>query len=255
MRSATSSPTTPTRALLAALAAATALVAMPRPAEALSGLYTMVGVGYGKFGGSELILEESAQGNDLPLIGDGCCAKGGVAAQLRLGYSFFGFAAEVGILGNGWDLGSDAGGGGLVGGGLRFYPLDILDLAGMETADFPLDFSLGGMFGYAMVGKNFAYTGTGVGFDFTIEYKLAEFMNLGLKLDIATPSFGDFVYTDYKNDTGRCLDFAAQQITTGPNFGRVAKDDPNRTPCDGKGPSTTLLSPQLVFTFYFDLLK
>ena len=75
-----------------ALVAAIVAVALlsPSPAFALSGIYAQIGGGYGKYGGSELILQKTQDGGDVPLTGDACCAAGGPAFQLRLGYSIFG---------------------------------------------------------------------------------------------------------------------------------------------------------------------
>lgn len=227
--------------------------AIPRPALAVSGLYTMIGLGYGKFNGDDLVVEESGAGNDLPLApgAEGCCAQGGLAAQFRLGYSLFGFAGEFGIIAQGWDLGGDTGGGGIVGGGLRFYPLDILKLGGVDLEEFPLDFGLGVLFGFAQVGKEFSYQGVGIDLDFQVDYKMTSFMSIGAKIDLGLPTFEDFVYTDFKNDEGRCLDGGGHQIVDGANFGKGQK---GTLVCNGAGPSATLMSPQLVFTFHFDVI-
>src|SRR5688572_12826776 len=107
------------------LVLATLLLLPASQAFAIGGLYLQLGLGYGKFGGSELIVEELPTGPDLPETDSSrCCAKGGLAGELRIGYSFFGIAGELGIIGNGWDLGSDTGGGGIAGGGLRFFVFD-----------------------------------------------------------------------------------------------------------------------------------
>src|SRR5437773_2301022 len=51
----------------------------PMSAFAYSGVYTRIGLGYGKFGGSELVLHETGADGDIPSSGDGCCASGGPA--------------------------------------------------------------------------------------------------------------------------------------------------------------------------------
>jgi hypothetical protein len=224
----------------------------PAPAFAIGGLYMGLGIGYGKYGGSELIMEEQPAGNDLPLMGEGCCAKGGMALSLRLGYSFFGIAAEFGIIANGWDLGSDTGGGGVVGGGIRAFPLDLLALGGLES-DLPIDLSLGLLFGYTVIGKSFAYSGFGIDVDVQVDYKVTSFLSVGVKLDVGIPQLSNFVFTDYNNNVGRCLDDAGQQVLTGGDgFGRQNKDDAS---CNGRGPNTTFLAPQVVATLHFDVLE
>jgi hypothetical protein len=238
------------RTLISRLVIAGALL-VPAHAFALNGLYIQLGLGYGKFGGSELIMEEQPSGADLPLEGEGCCAKGGLGLDLRLGYSFFGIAGEVGAIGNVWNLGGDTGGGGFYGGGIRAYPLDIFKLVGAEL-DLPIDLSLGFLIGGAIAGKEFAYTGIGMVVDVEASFELTSFMNIGVKLDVGLPTFGDFAYTDYKNNVGRCLDDSGQQITTGDNFGRVSKENAS---CNGKGPSSTYLAPQVVATMHFDLIE
>src|SRR5438874_1371250 len=146
----------PFAVLLASAALFAVIGACPRPALAVSGLYGQLGIGYGKFSGNSMITSKTT--NDVPVIGDGCCPSAGPAAQLRLGYSLFGFGgAEFGILGNGWDIGSNTGGAGFVGGGLRAFPLQFLSLTGiLDNKDFPIDIGLGAMFGWAIAGKDFA---------------------------------------------------------------------------------------------------
>lgn len=230
------------------------LFAVPAQAFAIGGLYVQFGLGYGKYGGSELVLEELPAGNDVPASGEGCCAKGGMALSLRAGYSFFGIAPEFGIIGNGWDLGSDTGGGGTVGGGLRLYPLDLFKLVGAEL-DLPIDLSAAILFGYALVGKNFAYSGFGMNVDFQADYKVTSFLSIGVKLDVGLPQYSAFAFTDYKNNVGRCLDESGEQIQTGGDgFGRINKDQSSTCPA-GRGPNTTFLAPQLVATIHFDVFE
>lgn len=248
------------RALLRVTLLAACVIALPQQALAVSGLYGQVGLGYGKLSGSNLIT------NKLPGVdGDvpdhssaGCCPSGGLAAQLRLGFSIFGFIGpEFGIVGHGWDLGSGSGGAGFVGGGLRLYPIHFLTLGGLDDKDFPIDISIGGIFGWSILGKDFAYTGSFLDFDLHVAYDVTEFFSIGVKLDIVLPTYSDFVYTDYKNNLGRCLDSAGEQIGTDgrrvdpatENTGRITK---NMASCNGKGPSASFISPQIVATFHFD---
>jgi hypothetical protein len=234
--------------LAAPLAIAALLV--PTKAHAISGLYAHIALGYGQFSGDQLIVEEEPAGPDIPKMGEGCCVPGGFAGDLRIGFSFFGIAGELGVVGEYFG----GGGGGFYGGGLRFFPLDILALVGLES-DLPIDLHTGVLVGPVIVGKEFAYTGVGFVVDFVAEYKVADFMSAGIKLDLGFPTFSDFVFTDYKNDTGRCLDAGGRQIIDqmSPGSERVKKENAN---CKGTGPSSTLLAaPLLVLTFHFNPLE
>ena len=99
-----------------------------------------------------------------------------------------------------------------------------------------------------IAGLDFAYTGTVWDVDFHVDFKLASFFSIGVKLDVAIPKYSAFVYTDYKNDRGRCSDDGTQDIAGG----IFDKGDAN---CTGDGPKTTFLSPQVYFTFHFDPLS
>jgi hypothetical protein len=242
---------------LAALAFFLAL--MPERAFAISGAYMQLGLGYGKMGGSSLYVTK--MGDDLPVTGDAGLPSAGPVTSLRLGYSLFGFGgAEFGIVGHGWDLGSSTGGAGFVGGGLRAFPLAFISLLGLDTADFPIDIGIGGLFGWTILGKDFAYTGTFFDVDLTLEYKFTEWMSVGLKIDIVIPSYADFVYTSYKNNDGRCLDSGGSQVAGQPpkpvasdNSGIIKKGS---IACNGSGPpGVNLIAPQLVFTFHWDLFE
>lgn len=231
-----------------------ALLLVPQSAEAASGLYLQLGLGYGQFSGTELIVNETAGGNigDFPdMSAETCCPSPGLATQLRLGFSIFGFAGpEFGLVANGWDLGSDTGGAGFVGGGIRIFPIKFLGLMGLDDTDFPIDAGIGVMYGYGLVGKDFAYTGTFVDVDLHIEYKLTSFLSAGIKFDAIFPSYGDFALTSYKNDRGRCLDAGGSQDLVG-QASPVDRDGAN---CSGRGPNTTFISPQIIFTLHFDPL-
>lgn len=228
----------------------------PGTAEATSGLYLQLGLGYGQFSGSQLITEEVPGGRngigDYPdEDADTCCPSPGLATQLRLGFSLFGFGGpEFGIVANGWDLGSNTGGGGFIGGGVRLFPIKFLGLLGLDDKSFPLVVGLGVMYGYSLVGKDFAYTGTFLDVDINVEYKVASFMSLGLKFDAIFPTYSDFALTSYKNNRGRCLDSGGNQ-TINEQPVPVDRDSAN---CSGSGPSTTFISPQFVLTFHFDPL-
>ena len=227
------------------------VVTAPQSAYAVSGLYLSLGLGYGAFTGDQFVVHEADGPNDIPDYDpERCCPGHGLAAQFRLGFSIFGFAGpEFGIVGDGWGVGtSDQGGAGFVGGGIRFFPIHLLSLFGLDDESFPVDGGIGVLFGWAIAGKDFAYEGTFWDVDFHIDFKLASFFSLGVKLDIVLPNYGAFVYTDYKNDRGRCSDNGTQEILAN----TMDKDDSN---CVGDGPKTTLLSPQVYFTFHFDPLS
>ncbi len=229
-----------------------ALLCAPTAANAASGLYLQLGLGYGKFGGKELVIQEQSVGGDRPDTGTACCDPGGLASQFRLGFSLFGFGGpEFGLIGHGWRVGQDdTGGAGFVGGGVRLFPIKFLSLAGLDTKDFPIDLGVGALFGWSITGQDFAYTGSFFDIDINLEYKLTSFLSAGLKLDVILPSYGDFAYTSYSAKSGRCLDGEAQQVNV--DAGGQPKDN---LQCSGRGPKTTLLLPQLVFTFHFDLLE
>lgn len=233
-----------------------ALLLAPSPAHAASGLYLQLGLGYGQFSGSELVTQETTSPNgDIPdypdLDPDTCCPGPGLSTGLRLGFSLFGFGGpEFGLVANGWDITTEAGGAGFIGGGVRLFPIKFLGLLGLDDRDFPIDAGIGVMFGYSLIGKDFAYTGTFWDVDVHVEYKLASFMSAGVKFDAIFPTLGDFALTSYKNDRGRCLDSGASQDLVGqPN--PVDRSSAN---CSGRGPKTTFITPSIVFTFHFDPL-
>lgn len=234
---------------------ALAVLLTPVRADAASGLYLQLGFGYGQFTGSELVTNERPNMDigDFPDTDpDTCCPSPGLATQLRLGFSLFGFGGpEFGFVGTGWDLGSDTGGAGFIGGGIRIFPIKFLGLLGLDGDDFPLDAGIGVMFGYSLVGKDFAYTGTAWDIDFHLEYKLLSFLSAGVKIDAVFPSYSDFALTSYKNNRGRCLDEAAQQDLVN----QAVPIDRDAAVCSGRGPSTTFITPQIVFTFHFDPLS
>ena len=177
--------------------------------------------------------------------------KRGIATELRLGYAIVGIVApEFSFSAHGWDLGSKAGGTGFIGGGLRLYPIGLIDKLGLDVKDFPIDVSVAGNMGYNLVGKDFAYTGLFFGLDLTVEYIVAEVFSTGFRVGWALPSYSAFAYTDYNNSLGRCLDTSGSQ-------------DPNQVPfkkgtqsCSGgSGPSTSYLDIQITATFHFQLFN
>lgn len=225
-------------------------LALPSSAFAMDGLYAGLSFGYGSFTGSRLIITDD--GHDRPVTDAGiCCPKGGIATELRLGYAIVGIVApEFSFSAHGWDLGSKAGGTGFIGGGLRLYPIGLIDKLGLDVKDFPIDVSVAGNMGYNLVGKDFAYTGLFFGLDLTVEYIVAEVFSTGFRVGWALPSYSAFAYTDYNNSLGRCLDTSGSQ-------------DPNQVPfkkgtqsCSGgSGPSTSYLDIQITATFHFQLFN
>ncbi len=235
------------RPIVLALVLALGLVMLANsPAHAISGLYLQVGGGVADYSDSQLNMEELPDTNSFPV--EGSSPPLAIAAQFRLGYSIFGFGGpEFTFIGTGWD--SFGGGGGFIGGGVRLYPLKFLSLAGMDTDEFPIDLSTGVNFGYTIVGQDFAYTGTFWDFDVTLDYKVTSFMSVGARLDVLLPQFDDFVFTSFSSDLGRCLDSSGNHDLSGGGVPFPRED----AMCSGQGPDTTILSPQLVVTFHFNL--
>ena len=237
-----------------------AFLCSPASARAGSGLYIQLGAGYGDWSGQELVTRELDGDGDIPSSGAGCCPSGTLSTQLRLGVSILGIVApEAFVFGSGWNLGdSDPAGGGFIGGGLRFFPLGLLDrLNVIETDDFPFDFSVAASGGYAIVAsEDFGYEGFTFGFDIGADWLIASIFSLGVKVDFWFPSFDPFVVTSRRTDEGRCLDSAAMQVfdnSIGPDGVIERSNSGNLCPANGRGPNTTIVSPQLVATFRFDL--
>ena len=226
-----------------------AVLSAAAPAYAKSGLYTGLSFGYGALSGSHLVLTES--GHDVPSTDPlNCCADPGASAEFRLGFSIGGFfAPEFGFVAHGFDLASSAGGEGFIGGGLRVFPVGLVGLTGLDVKSFPILIGLGGLFGYTVVGKDFAYSGTFFAFDVTGEYIVSELFSIGVRLTIIKPTFGGFAWTDYSGDLGRCLDSSGVMDPMGPILPKSS------AVCSGKGPSTLYLSPTLSMTFHFDLIE
>jgi hypothetical protein len=235
-----------TKRFLGSLALATILV--PSSAHALTGFYLSLGIGYGHSTGTQLVVHETDAVGDMPdYQPETCCPGPALGAQFRLGYSIFGFAPEFAFVGTGWGIGGDGNGGaGFVGGGVRLYPIDIIALFGLES-DLPIDAALGLSFGYSIAGQDFAYEGWFTDLDFLFDFKPVSFLSIGVKLDLIFPKYGAFVFTDYKNDRGRCSDEGTQDVAGGV----FDKADAN---CVGNGPKTTIISPMLLLTFHFDPL-
>lgn len=237
------------RLLLALVMVCVGLTATPQEARAVSGLYLALGAGYGHFSGDQLVVHETDGGGDQPDYGENCCPGPSLGVQLRLGFSIFGFAApEFGFVGQGWGVGgNENGGAGFIGGGVRIFPIKFLSLFGLDS-DLPIDIGIGAMFGYSLAGQDFAYTGTFWDVDFHLDFLVTSFMAIGVKLDVILPNYDAFVFTDYKNSKGRCVDGGTHDLMRLP----MDKAELN---CVGDGPSTTVLSPQLYLTFHFDPLS
>lgn len=228
------------------------LLTFPAAGQAASGLYLQLGIGYGAFGGSELVVQEdTSQAGDFPDTDpDRCCPPAGLAGQFNVGFSIFGFGGpEARFAGNGWDLGGQSGGAGFAGGGIRLFPIQFFSLVGMDVSDIPIDLGIGAHFGYVITGEDFLYEGTFFDVDFNLEYELASFLSAGVKVDIMMPRYSDFAITSFKNNTGRCLDSGANQDLEN-QMVPVDRDSAN---CNGRGPNTTYISPQIVLTFKFDV--
>lgn len=107
------------------------------------------------------------------------------------------------------------------------------------------------MVGYAVAGQDFFYEGTAVDIDLHVDWKVTSFMAIGVKFDAMFPSFGNFVFTSYKNRRGRCY---SDQLNPPDGLGGGQDKDAISGSCNNQSPSTTVLSPQLLLTFYFDVL-
>ncbi|MEO1234091.1 MAG: hypothetical protein AAFZ18_34875 [Myxococcota bacterium] len=239
-----------------------AVLGSPASARAASGLYLQLGGGYGAWSGNELVTRELDEPGDVPLTGDGCCPSGSLALQARFGLALFNTVApEVFAFGSGWNLDSDQAGAAFVGGGLRFYPLGMLDLVGVitELAEIPFDVSLGIGAGYAIAGSDdFGYEGVVFAVDAMAEWVPSPWFSVGLKLDVFLPSYDSFALTSRSANEGRCLDETATQIFDpslgGRGDGVIPREQAGTLcPTNGRGPSTTVVSPQLVMTFRFDV--
>lgn len=238
-----------------------AILCSPASARAASGLYLQLGVGYGDWTGTELVTREAPGGGDIPATGAGCCPSGTLSSQFRVGFSLFKtIAPEAFVFGSGWNLGdSDPAGGGFAGGGLRLFPLGLLEQLSVisELNEIPLDLSVGVGAGYAIAGSDsFGYEGFVLGVDASAEWIAASFFSIGVKLDVWLPSFDPFATTSRSANRGRCLDSTAMQVfdeNIGPG-GVIPRDDAgNLCPGGGRGPNTTVISPQVVMTLRFDV--
>ncbi|MBI2378574.1 MAG: hypothetical protein HYV07_31535 [Deltaproteobacteria bacterium] len=218
---------------------------LPQTASAeYEGFYTAIGVGFGKLVGDDLIVNEEGGPGDVPKVGEGCCASGGLALGFHAGWTFLHtFGPEFTFLAHGWDLASDEGGAGFIGGGLRFLPVGLLRELEVVEPDFPVGLGLGVGFGYALVGKDFAYTGSYLGLDATLEWHATKFLSVGARFDYALPFYQAFAFTDWGGDRGRCLDINGKQVLEAAH----PKGSPD---CVGNGPSAGYLSPNLVLTFH-----
>jgi len=224
-----------------------ALLSVATPALAKSSIYTGLTFGYGSLSGSKLIVHEV--GRDIPSTDPAtCCPSPGIAAEFRLGFAIEGLVApEFAFIAHGFDLSTGAGGEGFIGGGLRIFPVGLLGLA-MDTKGFPIDLSIGAAFGYTVVGKDFAYSGSFVAIDLTAEYIVNEVFSIGARFTAIPTSLSGFAWTDYDGNLGRCLE---SDGTQNPNTPIQSKDS---AVCAGSGPSSMYISPQLSATFHFDVI-
>lgn len=224
----------------------------PASARAADGLYLRLGAGYGTWDGQELVTREVSDG--VFSSGEGCCPSGTLTLGGRFGYALFGSVALEGIaFGSGWNLGdSDESGSIFAGGGLRLYPLGLLRQLSLMSDDvLPIDLSLGAGFGYALTGSNdFAYEGTAFGTDIALEWMPTDWIGIGAALELWFPDYEAFAYTSYSGNRGVCLGANARPTEAG-----VISHDQAAVACPsaGRGPSTTVVSPQLYMTFHFGL--
>lgn len=257
------------RKISAALVCLGFALSVPRPAEAVSGFYLELGGGIGVQSGDDLILYERRGPDGEPLAGDlpifdpdDCCGGTGGVGDLRIGYSIGGYVApEFGLVGNIFDTGAEFGGAGYIGGGARVFFMKLLSLTGLPTDSWPIELSMGTMFGYTIVGRDFAYEGWFVAFDPKLDVKVTKFMNIGFKTGIFLPNYDAFQYVGFATSTGRCLNASGRLDFNDANANGVA--DPGEVapaiPRDaaacsdaGAGPDAAFFSPSLTITFHFD---
>ncbi len=228
-----------------------AFLGAPASAEAGTGLYLQLGLGYGGWSGTELVTREAG---GVPAVGEGCCPSGTLAAQTRLGFKLFGSVAIEGLaFGSGWNLDSDRAGAGFLGGGLRLFPLGFLDaLKVLDMTDFPIEPSIGLAGAWAVVGSDdYAYRGAAFGIDLAVDYRIASFFSVGARLDVWFPSYDAFALTSWNANRGFCLDGNADFNL---EVGEIEQSDQGVRCGAGRGPSTTVVSPQVFMTFHFDIL-
>ena len=219
-------------------------------AQTVATPYLSLGNGFGIVDGPGVIISQMPNSGDVPLMGGtaGCCPEGGYAFDFRLGVKFLNsFAIEGGVLGQGWDIGSDSRGGtGFGGGGVRLYILGTMEEF-MGDFNLPIELSIGSLFGYTILGKDFAYTGSFAGFDGTLEWFATDFFALAFRINLFTPYYDNFIFTDFDGERGRCLDGA------GVNSAAQVIHPRGSMSCDGSSPSASFISPQLVLSFYLDV--
>lgn len=159
--------------------------------------------------------------------------KTSYALSLRIGYNILGFASvEFAFTGTGWDLSSEArGGGGFAGGVVRFHPLEILwrALKKNDPRPFGLDFSMfwGWGYGIAGFGNNSlspAYGTDGFAFQwgFDVEYFFTRGIGVSLGLRGAFP-FWDGLYFDFGNRAGYRLGSPTRGSFWTPTIGVVMR--------------------------------
>lgn len=237
-----------------------AFLGSPASAQAASGLYLRFGGGLAQWSGRELVTREQAVPGDLPVRGPECCPSGTLGVQARFGIALFeSIAPELVGVASGWDFDGETSGSAFVGGGLRLFPLGLLEQLSLLNLDgVPFDLSLGAGFGYALTGSDaFAYEGTAFGADISAEWMVASFFSVGVSVDFWFPNYDAFALTSYSGNRGRCLDANAAQILdpASPRDSIVDRGDAGvQCPRTGRGPDTTVVSPQLIMAFHFDVI-
>jgi hypothetical protein len=236
--------------LIAIASCAFMMSAQTTAAQGVAVPYFSLGNGFGVVSGAGLTISQQAGVSNTPVAsgGEGCCPELGYAFDLRLGVRLFDMVAiEGGVIGQGWRIGTDErGGAGFGGGGLRLYLLTGLEYF-IGDLDLPMEVSIGSLFGYTILGKDFGYTGSFAGFDGTIEWFATEFFSIAGRLNFFNPGYGNFVYTDFDQDRGRCLDSAGTHVTS------ELVHDKGSMVCSGGAPSASFFAPQLVLNFYLDV--
>lgn len=241
-------------------------------ALAASGLYIEVGGGIGLQSGDDLILYERTGPNDEPLPGDlpsfdeeDCCGRTGGVGDLRIGWGIGGYVApEFGLIGNVFDTSDDFGGAAYIGGGARVFLLKLLSIAQLPTDKWPIELSVGTLFGYTTIGRSFAYDGWFFAVDPKLDFKVTPFLNIGFKVPVFMPNYNGFQITEQATDSGRCLNASGRVPFNDANGNRVADVGEVAPPlprdlagcgANAAGPDATFVAPTLTLTFHFDPFK
>lgn len=238
--------------LLALAVALAATTFPPSEAEAASGFYLELGGGLGLTNSDDLIVFEEPAQDSVPIRDpDECCPGVGGAGSFRLGYGIFGYVApEFTLIGNVFDFGSDLGGTGFIGGGVRVFPFKFLNLVGLSMDEFPLELGIGNNFGWGVTGRDFLYQGFTHNLDLSLAFRIASFFDIGFRTDFLFTYYDNFVFTDQGSNRGVCLsDSGSFPTDYNPATDIIFRD---AAQCSGNGPDANVIIPQIFLSFHWD---